>query len=186
MVRMLSIAILGLAGLACNGSDDTTVEIATLFPANNEIGSWVEDPDAIVQDGGSNPSGVEVADTSQEALDMINGDADVFDNHSFVALGREFYTTGDAQLELRIWRFPDAREATSLYEDLPGEDSRYAISWNTASFGDAARMVDTGVSYWYNVRTGVYFVEIMGLTPNDATTQAAGETFLSGVLNKIP
>jgi hypothetical protein len=185
MARVLSIAILGLAGVACNGNDDTAVDIATLFPANNEIGSWSEDSTA-VGDSGANPSGVEVAETSQEAVDMINGDADVFDNHRFLALGREFYTTGSAKLELRIWRFADAEDATSLYEGLPSEDSRYDISWNTASFGDAARMVDTGVSYWYNVRTGAYFLEIMGLAPNDAATQTAGEAFLSGVLDKIP
>jgi hypothetical protein len=178
-------AVLALS--ACGSSSDTkTFEIKSAFPAASASGGWIEDPDALDFYSQTNPAGVSVATTNAQATAMIDGDADPFTSRGFVAMGDEFYknTIGGtpATLELRVWQMPSTTVATSVYDAMAS-----TYTWTAASFGDAGRSRDTGVSWYYQVRKGVYFVDLRDLRPNtSAAIKTSGETFLAAVVALLP
>lgn len=176
---------------ACGGSSSSSsFKLESAFPsATGSVGGWIENPDAMGFTA-KNPAGVEIATTSAQATAAVDGDADPFTRRNFVTMGREFYknTIGGvaSTLELRIWEMPSAAVATELYGTLPSEDSRYNNTWLTASFGDSGRYLDTGVSWWYNVRKGAYFIDLMGATPNSAAVKTSAEAVLASVVAALP
>jgi len=183
--------VAALALSSCGSSSSgSSFELKSAFPAaTGAVGGWIEDPDAMGFTS-KNPAGVEIATTALQAIAAVDGDADPFTKRNFVALGREFYknTIGGtaSKLELRIWQMPSAAVATELYTTLPSEDSRYNNTWLTASYGDAGRYLDTGVSWWYNVRKGAYFIDLMGATPNSAAVKTSAEALLASVVAALP
>ena len=184
-VGFLGVA-LALAGCGSSGSDSSSFDIKSAFPAASASGGWVEDPDALDYYSNANPPGVSVATTNAGVTSMIDGDANPFIAQGFVAFGDEFYknTVGGtpATLELRVWQMPSAAAASAVWDT---QTSTY--TWTTASFGDAARYRDTGVSWYYNVRKGVYFVDVRDLRPDtNAAIRTAGETFITAVVSKLP
>ena len=68
-------AVAALALIGCPPPDENGEElpdIEELFPADNEVGSWVEDTS-------TGTAGVEVARTYDEAWELVDGDADSFE-----------------------------------------------------------------------------------------------------------
>jgi len=161
-----------------NGDGDEMPDIAELFPADNEIGSWVEDSSL----GGA---GVEVGRSFSEAEAIVNGDADSFDGY-MVAFAREYYTDGTAGLELRAYEMGDAAACTEAYDLLIVDNPLYsANTWDAASLGDAGRIADTGSHWFVNTRKKIFYVEAW-IEPNDAPGKTAVESFVETVLEKIP
>jgi hypothetical protein len=168
---------------ACGGDDDPTLpNISTLFPANNEIGSWVEDTT-------TGTAGVEIATDETGIVALINGGAEPFLARNYNAFGIEYYTDGTYDLELRIWQFATAAISTEMYTALLTESSTHQSSnWDDNTLGAAGRVANTNTTWWFNTRDGAHLLEVTigesGAAP-DAASKTAGETFVNGVLGKL-
>ena len=177
----LAVAVLPLSLLlACPPADDDddSVAIASLFPANNEVGTWVEDTSL-----GS--AGVQVSNSAAQAQADVDGDADSFED-TMVAFAREFYTSGTHTMELRVWQMQDAAACTAVYDDLVVNDPLYTPNtWSAVSLGEAGRVADTGSQWWHNVRKAAYHVEAKTQS-NDADGKSGAEAMIGAVLAKIP
>jgi len=183
-MRPFSVFVLVTAmfAAACGDDDPTLPNIATLFPANNEIGSWVEDTS-------TGTAGVEIATDENGIVALINGGADAFLSRNYNAFGIEYYTDGTYDLELRIWQFATAAISTEIYTALLTESSTHQTStWEDSTLGTAGRVANTSTTWWFNVRDGAHLLEVTigesGTAP-DATSKTAGETFVNGVLAKL-
>ena len=176
--RALLLALFA-AGCSTEPAPAPTVEIDELFPADNEIGSWVEDTTV-------GAAGVEIADSPTEAEAIIDGDAEPFTAHDFARFAIQNYTNGSEKLELRVWQMADAAAATAIYDYLPANNSIYmASSWEDVSIGEAGRASNTGASWWINARTGAFYVEAKINAVSDAA-RADAEAFARAVVGKVP
>ncbi|MFH1809478.1 MAG: hypothetical protein ABIJ09_12085 [Pseudomonadota bacterium] len=167
--------------LGCPTTDpgDDPIAIESLFPKNNEVGSWVEDTT-------KGQAGVQVASNYTEAWQAVDGDAESFEQ-GMVAFGWEFYTNTTHTLELRVWQLKDAATCTSVYDSLVVDDPLYTSNtWtDVSSLGAAGRVADTGTQWWHNSRKAAYHIETKTMA-NDATGQDEAEKIINAVLAKIP
>ncbi len=188
-MRLCTVLVLVTAMFAagCGGDDDPDFpDIETLFPADNELGSWTEH--TVVNDKVCR-AGVQVATTDQGIVDIINGGAGPFLDRDYNAFGAECYTDGTYELELRVWQFVSAGVADELYAALLTESSTHQSStWENATFGDQSRVANTQTDWWFNLTEGEHLLEVKiledGAAP-DAASKTAGETFVNGVLAKM-
>jgi len=178
LASSFAVVALFAAGCSTEPADGGPVAIESLFPADNEVGTWVEDTSV-------GASGVEVASTPAEAEALIDGDAEPFTAHGFSKFAIEHYVDGTPQLELRVWEMPDAAGATEIYDYLVANDSIYmASSWEDVSIGAAGRASNTGASWWVNARSGAYYIEAkINDTSNGARTDA--QAFASAVIGHL-
>ncbi len=177
--------------LGCGGDDDNTdtnadagsttgpVTFEQLFPADDEVAGWMED----TSQGGA---GVDLANSDQEAIDMINGSADPFVEAGFVSLGIEYYASGDATLELRVWEMNNASVARELFGFLATDDAIYSVpSWEALDgVGQEARIANTGASFWVNARSGAHIVESK-INQVDEQGREDAEAFATVVIAKL-
>jgi len=175
---------LALAAGCGGGDDDQPIAIESLFPADNEVGSFVEDTSA-------GAAGVEVAETSAEIEALIDGDAVPFDDAGFLVFGRQQYTDGGSyQVEVRVYEMPSATVAAQLYTDLVVERDLYSTNtWSDLAIGEASRIANTnGTSFWLNVQKGAYYFEVRinQATIDDTVSQANAEAFGTAIAGKIP
>ncbi len=181
---LLATVALTLASGCGGGDDDQPIAIETLFPADGEVGSFVEDT-------GAGAAGVEVAETSNEIEALIDGDAVPFDAAGFLVFGRQQYTDGGSyQLEVRVYEMPSAAVAAELYADLVVERDLYSTNtWTDLDIGEASRIANTnGTSFWLNVQKGVYYFEVRinQATIDDTVSQGHAEAFGTAIAGKIP
>lgn len=159
-------------------TDDEPVAIESLFPANNEVGTWVEDTS-------KGQAGVQVSNSAAEAQADVDGDADSFED-TMVAFAREFYQNGTHTMELRVWQMQDAAACSAVYDELVTSDPLYTSNtWTAASLGEAGRVADTGTQWWHNVRKAAYHIEAK-TEANDADGKSGAEAMIGAVLDKIP
>jgi len=160
-------------------SDSDQITFDQLFPADDEVAGWAEDPS-------QGSAGVELANSDQEAIDMINGAADPFVEHGFIRLGIEHYASGDATLELRIWKMNNASVARQLYSYLASDDAVYAVvAWEDLDgMGQEARIADTGAAIWVNARSGAHLVESK-INQVDDQARTDVQAFAIAVLSKL-
>jgi len=172
---------LGTLVIGCSGDESTpAASFESFFPADNAVGSLVEDTSVGVA------GDIDKAVNDQQAAALINGDADPFMSRGFDAFGIEYYSDGTHSLELRIWQLKTAASTSEIYTALPTEITRYDAAWETLSLGDGARVVDSGSSWWLNAHKGKYFVEVVGLAPNDAAGKQVGIDVVTFVVGKLP
>jgi hypothetical protein len=175
LAAVAALALLGCPPTEENG--DELPDIEELFPADNEVGSWVEDTS-------TGAAGVEVARSYTETWEMVDGDADSFED-GLVAFAREYYTDGSMQLQLRVWEMKDADTCSSIYSSLVSDDPLYsANTWEDVSLGEAGRVADTGTHWWFNSRSKIFQVEAW-IDSNDDPGKSAAQSFLEAVLEKI-
>ena len=163
-----------------NGSEDGPTEKSfdQLFPADNEIGDWVENTD-------TGDPGVEVAKSDDEAVALIDGSAEPFIEHGFITFGVEYYASQGMMLELRIWQMDNAAIARELYSDLTDNKSIYmAQPWTDIDVGQQGRVADTGASIWVNARSGSYYVESKIDQVTDEASNDA-QAFAKAVIAKL-
>jgi len=178
-MRALAVSLAAAACLlwtACptTGEPDPPPEIEDFFPADNEVGAWARDADPI-----------DKAESDQQALDLINGEATVFIDRGFVAFAMGGYEDGTNTLELRVWQFADAATAKDLYDNIPDEFGEYQVSWEDAAVGETGRIVDPGTRWWLNTHQGAYYFEVI-IRPNDAGLRGATIDFATAVVAKVP
>jgi hypothetical protein len=173
------VAVLGCA--ACGGS--SSLDLASLVPADNEVSGWTEDP------ADSNP-GVVVAHNKNEAEALVDGDADPFSTNNFVAFAWQLYVQGDHVMDFRIWEMADAAACASLYSYLAEQVTTYkAATWSDETIGDMGRSAETATKWWINACADKYFLEAKvgmadGSAP-DETAHSLGVAFLQAVAAKI-
>jgi hypothetical protein len=168
----------GGAGGAGGTKASTSVQFEDLFPADNQVSGWVEDTE-------SGASGVEIAKTDQQAVDLIDGSADPFIEHGFAQFGREYYKKSDSKLELQVWQMDSAKVAGELYTDLTTKNAVYlSIQWNDVAIGEQGRIANTGASWWVNARKGAYYVEAK-INPATDDTKSDVQDFAKKVISKL-
>jgi hypothetical protein len=179
MNRLFASACLALA--ACGTTPTPAAPaIDKLFPAANEVGTWAEDTTV-------GKAGVEVAKSGTAIESLINGDGAPFIEKGALALGWEHYLAGASKLDARVFQMKTAANAQETWDHLVANVSLYkANTWTTVTAtGDAARVADTGSSWWFNARKGAFIVELK-ITPKDATTRTEVETFAKAMVGKVP
>ena len=168
--------------IGCGGEDETPSlpDIETLFPANDAVGSWVEDITP------PKTAGIDTALSDSAVIGMVNGDADPFVSRGFVAFARQFYMDGTYTLEFRVWQMISKAEAKDVYAGLLTEVSQYDLTWTALALGEEGRVGNTGSTWWINTHKNAYHVEASSITPNDAAGQTAALNLVKAALTKIP
>jgi hypothetical protein len=177
LLRLSPIFALVLTLAACGDDETELPEFATLFPADNEIGSYVEDPDGEFND----QDGPRFLTDGDEITDLINGAAGHFIAAGFVNFGVEAYTDSTHDIGLFIWQMKSPDAATTAMDA--------AATGTEESLGDAARFEVTTMT-WI-VRKGVYVLELTnraraGGSGTDDTAKSQGATFAAAILAEIP
>lgn len=177
-MKKLLLSALALVTLACGPATPQPQAIDSLFVANNEIGTWVEDTSV-------GTAGVETARTRDAVYALINGDAEPFIAKGFIAFARERYRKDSYTADLRVWQMKDATVAKDTYDSLVVDAAAYkSNNWTAVTIGDAGRIADTGSTWWVNARKGAYVIEVKA-QPKDSTTEADAQAFATAVAGKI-
>ena len=188
-----SIAVMGLClATACDGSksDDTctqTPAIATLFPADGEIGSWA------IEAG----STFETGTTRDELVPIIDGAADPFVDNGFLAWGRQHYSDTTNSIDYQLYQMPSVAKNQETWDALVDPTKNYRQSMVTGGWtaidglGDAARVASGSTSsWWFGVRKCAYQVDAHVTDKATGTkseaTKTAGVTFLTAAVAKVP
>jgi hypothetical protein len=131
-------------------------------------------------------AGVEVAKSATAIEALIDGDAAPFNDKGALALGWEHYQAGASKIDARVFQMKTATSAQETFDYLVASVPLYqANTWTAvAAVGDAARVADTGSSWWFNARRSVFIIELK-ITPKDATTRADVEAFAKAMAAKI-
>jgi hypothetical protein len=175
---LLAALLLVACGGSSSNSEKPSLDISTLFPADNEVPGWTRADALRVL-----PAATAGAGYGQGG---VNGDADAFVARGLVQLGIQRFAKGNAQLELRVWQMADAAAELAVWTFLTTSDPRYSgAQWTAQSLGDAGRIANTGTYWWLVTRKGAYQVEAT-IQPSDATARTDVVTFVGAVLAKIP
>lgn len=168
----------GLALAACGTPTPATPAIDKLFPAANEVSTWAEDTAV-------GKLGVEVAKSATAIEALIDGDGAPFNEKGALALGWEHYQAGSSKIDARVYQMKTAASSKETYDYLVASVGLYmANTWTPVdAVGDAARVTDTGSSWWFNARRGVFIFELK-ITPKDATTRTEVEAFAKAMVAK--
>ena len=180
------LATISTGGAVSCGDDETETlpKLETLFPADNAITGWTVDSDPSKKSG--------IADDDNGIVALINGGAEAFLKRDYTAFGLKQYKNNTYRMELRIWQFKSTTVSKEIYGAVTSESSSHAAStWTDTAMGEAARVAETGDSFWYNVRKKVYLVEgtakdSVAVGQPDPACKTAAEAFLSGVLAGMP
>jgi hypothetical protein len=191
LLRLSPIFVLALALSACGDDETDLPDFATLFPADNEIGSYVE---ARVlaeneHDQGFNwEAGPYVTTDGQDVEDRIDGAASHFINAGFANFGLEDYTNGTYDIELHIWQMKTPAGATTAMDEATTD-----TTWTDASLGEAARVQNQNTSslFTWFIRKGVYIIKVRSKpTQGGAGTRDGsktdGEAFATAILAEMP
>jgi len=163
----------------CGPANKPPAPIDSFFPKDNEVGTWVEDSSV-------GKAGVEVATTSKETTDLVDGAADPFIEKGMVGFAWQSYVKDTYKLDLRVWQFKSAAAAKEAYDWLFTNASLYkASTWSDLAVGDAGKVADTGGSWWLSARKGAYIIEAK-ILPKDATSRTDVEAIGTAVAGKIP
>jgi len=159
--------------------------LESLFPADNEVAGWTEDP----SDG---HPGVAVAHSYAEAEALVDGDADPFNSspHPFVAFAWQTYLNGTHKADFRIWEMKDAAGCQTtmsyLLENVPTFTSK---TWTAESVGDAGKSAQTASFVWLIACKGKYFLEervlMAGGGAPDSAAHDKGLALIQAVAAKV-
>ena len=168
----------GGSGGAGGTTGSKSIKFEDLFPVANQVSGWVEDSE-------SGASGIEIAKSDQEAVDLIDGSADPFVAHGFELFGREHYKNDTSKLELQVWKMDSAKIAGELFSDLTATNAVYkSIQWNDLAIGQKGRVANTGASWWVNAFSGAYYVEAK-INPATDQSKSDAQDFAKAVISKL-
>jgi len=162
----------------------TAASIESLVPGANGVSGWLIDPSDT-----TTSSGPAIARSEDEATALIDGAAAFFysPDYSPTALALQNYVRGSYSLELELWQLASPANASRLYTDFLLSPLYANNTWATAAVGDAARIGNTGTSWWVNVLDRQYFISIsLGTSfPEDTTGRAQAIAFAQAVVARI-
>lgn len=177
-MRALLPSFVAVIAVGC-GPPPPTVTMADFFPADDEVGGYVNDTSVPAP-------GLQVGQTAAAMEGLVDGATAPFTAKGALALGWKRYASGSYKLDARVWQLKDAASATDTYDSLVVTEALYrANTWSDLAVGQAGRLADTGSSYWVNSRKGAFIVEVV-LKPKDPTSRADVETFARAMVGKLP
>lgn len=185
----LFVLALALALAACSEDEKELPDFATLFPADNQIGSFVEapvDPSGI--DRANKEAGPWITTNEEDITARIDGAAAEFYAAGFANFGFELYTDDTCDIDLALWQMESPDGATTAMTN-----ASTGGNWADANLGEAGRVDNNGTSslwYWF-IRKGVYVIELTSEPTSGGSgtrdgARTAGETFATAILAKMP
>ena len=168
------LAALALALAACGGgSSSSGVDIKTLVPATDEVGSWARSGD------------LRVLSDSQAMLGTneggLNGATHPYHDAGLVQVAVQDFTDGSERIKLRVWQLTSAAAAATAYSD----SRTGAGSGQPVSIGDEGRITDDNVNLSVDARKGAYFIDAE-INQSDDEASAQVQALVGAVAAKVP
>jgi hypothetical protein len=175
---LLVLCTLSLSLSACGGSSAPS-NIADLLPSGTVAG-WTRGASFTVQTANI------IGDSTHGVTGYIDGAAADYSSQNFVAWARgQSYVNGSYSLELQIWQYAGASDASGIYSALP-HMTGFQSNWTDVSgIGGAARVADTGANYWFEAIKDAYLVELKNIT-HDPTAKSDAQAFLAALVAGLP
>jgi surface antigen len=192
-------ALLGVNGCGSSSTETTpsgtggagAKTIEQVIPKANDIAGWNLDSTNSKTAGQLAAFGR----NKDDAEALIDGSAAAFFKAPYSSvLAWQNYVNGDGYtVDLHLWQLTTAELAGALFAELLVDYPLYANNvWtDLAGLGDAARITNTGTTWWINLRKGAYIVEIsldkppLGSEETDTTGREVAKAYAAELLGRF-